>query len=342
MNASPFVLGVSLALLVTAGAQSTTSNYTNFIRQKQLPSGVVWDMPVSTWGESQSPLSIDPGGAQFELWTVNGVTATDYLLDSRYVGAYVPVAGVKITSEDPYDVIPRTRADRPFYVELMVDGLTLTDPEAPEAATKVKFLHHVQSYGTGGTGFGIDRTAATLESQSYIEENSTRVLTFAINSVPGANRAKVRGEERFSVFSLEDYQAPESQLGAQYIQIWPLADASIDGITDNELIRFKLPEVNLTFNDLYPDSHTYAQVYKGSPQLGQTGKIVPGSSLVVNETVPQSRVLNLINYDQIFDEDGLWTMEILTKTPFGLDRLAYVSFTLDRTIEFNGSITSQE
>jgi hypothetical protein len=340
MNASPFVLGISLALLATAGAQS--SNYTNFIRQKQLPSGVKWDMPVSAWGESQSPLAINPGGAQFELWTVNGVTAKDYLLDSRYVGAYVPVAGVKITSEDPYDVIPRTRADRPFYVEVMVDGLTLNNPEAPEAATRVKFMRHVQAYGTGGTGFGIDRTAATLESQSFIEENSTTQLTFPINSVPGGNRAKVRGEERFSVFSLEDYQAPESQLGSQFIQIWPLADASIVGIANNELIRFKLPEVNLTLNDLYPDSHTYAQVYKGDPQLGQTGKIVPGSSLVVNDTVPQSRVLNLVDYDKIFDEDGRWTLEILTKTPFGLDRLAYVSFTLDRTIEFNGSMTSQE
>lgn len=342
MNASPFILGLSLAVISTVGAQSTSGNYANFIRQKQLPSGVKWDMPVNAYGENQSPLAINPGGAQFELWTVNNVTAQDYKLDSRYVGAYVPVANVKITSEDPYDVIPRTRADRPFYVEVLVDGLTLNNPEAPEAATKVKFLRHVQSYGTGGTGVGIDRTQASLLTQSYMVENATTSMTYAITSVPGGNRAKVRGEERFSVFSLEDYQAPESQLGSQFIQIWPLADASIAGISNNELVRFKLPSVNLTLNDLYPDSHTYAQVYKGSPQLGKTGTIVPGSSLVVNDTVPQSRVLNLVDYDKIFDEDGRWTMEIVTKTPFGLDRLAYVSFTLDRTIEFNGSITSQE
>jgi len=340
MNVSPFILGISLAVLATVGAQTT--NYTNFIRQKQLPSGVQWDMPVNSMGEDQSPMAINPGGAQFELWTVNGITSADYLLDSRYVGAYVPVATVAITSEDPYDVIPRTRADRPFNVTVMVDGLQLGNPEAPEAATKVQFLRHVQSYGTGGTGFGIDRTAATLKSQTYIETNGTEILNYSINSVPGADRTKVRGEERFSVFSLEDYQAPESQLASQFIQIWPIADGSLSGITSGELIRFKLPTVTLTLNDLYPDSHTYAQVYKGGPQLGKTGKIIPGSSLVVNDTVPQSRVLTLVDYDDAFDEDGQWTMELVTKTPFGLERLSYVSFNLDRTIEFNGSITSQE
>ncbi|QJE97655.1 hypothetical protein [Luteolibacter luteus] len=342
MNASSIIFGLSLAVLSTAGAQSTSANYTNFIRQKQLPTNVKWDMPVNASGQDQSHLAINPGGAQFELWTVNNVTAQDYKLDSRYVGAYVPVGNVKITSEDPYDVIPRTRADRPFTVEVLVDGLTIGNPEAPEAATKVKFLRHVQSYGTGGTGVGINRTQATLESQSYMEQNATSTISYAITSIPGGNRAKVRGEERFSVFSLEDYQAPASQLGSQFIQIWPLADAAIQGVSNNELIRFKLPEINLTLNDLYPDSHTYAQVYKGLPVLGKTGAIVPGSSLVVNDTVPQSRVLHLTDYDEVFDADGRWTMEIVTKTPFGLDRLAYVSFMLDRTIEFNGSITSQE
>ena len=92
MNVSPFILGISLAVLATVGAQTT--NYTNFIRQKQLPSGVQWDMPVNSMGEDQSPMAINPGGAQFELWTVNGITSADYLLDSRYVGAYVPVATV--------------------------------------------------------------------------------------------------------------------------------------------------------------------------------------------------------------------------------------------------------
>lgn len=38
--------------------------------------------------------------------------------------------------------------------------------------------------------------------------------------------------------------------------------------------------------------------------------------------------------------DGVWTMELLTSTPFGIDRLAHVTFTVDRTISVNGSVTT--
>jgi hypothetical protein len=276
---------------------------------------------------------------------VNSSTLQSYLLSSSYVGTYIPVASVVIRSEDNTAAIPRTRADRPFYVDVTVSGL-LSGSEDPDASKGVKFLRHVQSYGVDGTGIGIDRTQATLLSSTSIETNGTRNLTFLINSVPGADRAKVRGEERFSVFSLKDeretYNVPESQIASQYIQIWPVADGSITGISQGQLIRYSLPQVTLTVNDLYPNSTTYAQVYKGNPQLGVSGSIVPGSAVTVNDSVPQNRILDLKNYDSVFDEDGRWTMELLTVTPFGTDRLAYVSFDLDRTINMNGSFTTIE
>jgi hypothetical protein len=337
MKTTGFLLASALSLVSWASGQSV--NFANFIRQKQQPENIIWDMPVAAAGEALSALAINPGGAKFELWTVNTVTAADYLLETRYVGAYVPVADIVIRSEDPYDVIPRTRADRPFYVDLMVNGL-LSGPEDPEASKKIKFLRHVQSYGINGTGFGIDRDQAALLSQTYIESNGDSLMTFEINAVPGGDRAKVRGEERFSAFSLEDYQAPESQLGSKFIQIWPVADGAISGISANQFIRFRMPLVTIALNDLYPDSHTYAQVYTGAPQLGKVGKIVPGSSIVINDAVPQSRVLTLSEYDEVFDEEGQWTMEIVTKTPFGLDRLAYVTFSLDRTMRMNGSVNT--
>ena len=342
-----------LSLLLVAApaalAQSTSGSYTNFIRQHQLPSGVVWDMPVATNGDSQSALAINPGGARFELWTVNSATAASYMLESRYVASYVPVATIAITSEDPYDIVPRTRADRPFFVSVTVDGLK-NGPTDPEASKKINFLRHAQSYGSAGTGVGIDRTQATMLSQNYIEQNGQQTMTFAINAIPGANRAKIRGEERFSAFSLQDtrvdsssgqtYNAPAAQLGAQYIQIWPVADGTLAGITNNQLIRYKMPTVTISVNDLYPNSTTYVQAYRGAAQLGMTGSIIPGSSLVVNDTVPKSQILTLADYDATFPDDGVWTMELLTKTPFGIDRLAYATFKLDRTIQMNGSVTT--
>lgn len=334
---------IAAVLCAASGAFAQSSAYTNFIRQVQFPSGLAYDATgLAANGQDFSQLAIDPGGARFELWTVHTESLTSYLLSSNYVGTYIPISNVVIRSEDESAAIPRTRADRPFQVEITVSGLLAPGDGVPVPATQVKFLHHVQSYGDQGTGIDLDRTQATLLSQSVIESNGTQTLEFSINSVPAADRAKVRGEERFSVFSLEDYQAPESQIASQFIQIWPVADGSIAGISQNELIRYQLPQLTITVNDLYPSSTTYAQVYKGDPQLGMSGRIVPGSAVIINDSTPVDRVLLIEDYDEVFDEDGRWTMELVTVTPFGIDRLAYVSFDLDRTIEVNGTFTTIE
>jgi hypothetical protein len=332
---------LSACLLCGSQAAAQTDTYTNFVRQVQFPSGVALDVSVAASGEQLSALAIDPGGARFELWTVKAFPLTSYLLASNYVGTYIPVADVRIYSEDGSAAIPRTRADRPFSVEVNLSGL-LTGATDPEPSKSVKFLRHVQSYGLTGTGVGIDRTQATLLSQTSLATPGKQVLTFLLNSVPGADRSKVRGEERFSVFSLADYQAPESQIASQFIQIWPVADGTITGITTNQLIRYSLPQVTLTLNDLYPNSTTYAQVYTGNARLGVTGTIVPGSALVVNDSIPVSRTLTLKKYESVFDSDGRWTMELLTLTPFGIDRLAYVSFDLDRNLRIIGTVTTVE
>jgi hypothetical protein len=326
-----------LALCPLASAQLPT--YTNFIRQVQFPTGVQYDAPVTPTGAQQSALEINPGGARFELWTLKSSPLTSYLLDTKYVGAYVPISLIQIRSEDPYTAIPRTRADRPFFVDLNVSGL-LNAASDPVASKSVTLLRHVQSYGTAGTGIGIDRTQASLISQASIVTNGSQVLTYVVNSIPGVNRSKVRGEERFSSFSVVDYQAPASQLASQYIQVWPVADGSISGISNGQLVRFQIPTLTLTINDIYPDARVYAQVYTGSARLGVSGAIIPGSALIINDTVPSSRVLTLSKYDSVFTQDGQWTLELLTSTPFGIDRLAYVTFTLNRSIKINGSVTT--
>lgn len=338
-----------LATLAAASAIASAQDYTNFIRQVQIRNGlddVRWDVPVGVTGvDVLSPLPInDSGGARFELWTVKSSPATNYLLDTKYVSTYSPQATVTIITEDPYKTIPRTRADRSFSVKVSVKGLDLVDPNAPVAAKSVNFYRHVQSYGPGGTGVNLNRDNATLLSTASInqiylpatEGGNPLTLSYGLTSIPGSDRTKIRGEERFSVFSLPDYQAPATQLASQFVQIWPVADGLITGITEGQLVRFKLPQVTLTLNDLYPSSTTFARIY----QTGKTPLIVPGSSLLLNETVPQNRVLTLSNWDSIFDADGDWTLELVTMAPFDTAPilLGKVSFKLDRTIQLNANV----
>lgn len=321
--------------------------FTNFVRQVQRPPdgtpGVKWDVPVASSGTQLSPLSIEEGGARFELWTVQNDPVVVYLLDSKLVGTYVPVANVSILTEDPftYTGIPRTRADRPFTVNVEVNGL-LNGATDPVSSKSVKLLRHVQSYGADGTDVGVDRTQATMLSQVSLVSNGSFRLNYTLSSLPGADRSKIRGEERFTVYSLEDYMAPESKLSSMFVQIWPVADGSITGFTPNQTIRFKVPQITFTLRDLYPDSRTYAQVYKGNPQLGTEGAVVPGSALIVYGAVPENRTLIVNDWDSAIDSDGRWTMELLTVTPFGIDRLTHVSFDVDRTLEVNGSFTTFE
>ncbi|MBC8127020.1 MAG: hypothetical protein H8M99_07740, partial [Gloeobacteraceae cyanobacterium ES-bin-144] len=128
-------------------------SYTNYLRQFQMPGGITWDASdtVQPNGTQLSALAINPGGARFDLATIKSSSLTgltEYPLDTAYVGTYVPLATVAISSEDNGGVVRRTRADRPFSVVVTVSGL-LSGPTDPEPSKSVKFNRYVQSYGTG-------------------------------------------------------------------------------------------------------------------------------------------------------------------------------------------------
>lgn len=341
MSKIPPILAVFLAALCLLPALAPAQDYTFFIRQIQMPGDVEWDVDVAQQGSQQSPLAINPNGARFELWAVKSDPLSSHLVDTTYVQSYVPVSTVAITSEDPYTVIPRTRADRPFQVSITVNGLS-NDAAAQEAAKSVKILRHVQAYSGSETGATVDRTQATLHSQASLTSNGTHTLSYSLTAIPGGDRTQVKGEERFSVFSLADYQAPESQIASKFIQIWPMATMALSGMSAGQIIKGAAPEVHIALTNLYPESYTYAQVYQGEPQLGTDGTKVPGAAIVVNGAAPRSETIRLKAWDESIPDDGLWTLEVLTETPFGTDRLGYLSFTVARSIKVNGAFTSAD
>lgn len=339
---TPLMRTLSCLALLTGGLAAQTTGFTNFIRQVQAPSGVQLDVSVAATGAQQSSLAVESGGARFELWTVKSSPLTNYLLDTKFVGAYIPVASVNIRSGDPYPTIPRTRADQKFWVDVGVGGMT-EDLSAPDAAKKVQLLRHVQSYGTTGIGLNLDRTQATLLTTSYLTSNGTQTFEYALTSVPGADRSKVRGEERFTVFSLADTLSPQSQLASKYIQVWPVATGDIGGIVEGQLIRTKMPSLTCNVTDVYPGGTIYTQVYQGGAVLGTVGDR-PSAQWRNSENYPQNKTLTLSSddLDSPLRGDGTWTLELLTETPFGIDRLAKVTFTLKRSIKVNAAVTTME
>ena len=341
-----------IVLACSGGVAGAQNGYTFFIRQTQMPEQSQWDLSVAQSGTraSQMPIPSFQGyGARFDLWAVRSSPLTSYLVDSTYVNAYVPMAMVTVLSQDRYNLsanrslIPRTRADKPFTIRISISGLS-ADQTAQLAARQVKLLRHYQSYPATSDGSNIDRSQAILHSQSSLSANGTYNLEYSQTNLPPVNGSflKTKGEERFSVYSLQDGASPETLLASGFIQVWPVATVTVDGITTNTDIKAKAPNITVNLTDLYPDSVTYAQVYPGPPVLGTVGTTIPGASLIVKQAVPRNGQLFVWDWDSSITSDGQWTMEVLTTTPFGTDRLAVVPFTVSRTIKVNGSVTSAD
>jgi hypothetical protein len=308
-------------------ADANAGDHAFYIRQEQLQDFTVFDLPVPQAGEAFSPLVPVDAGSKFELWAVRGSPLAAYLLDTTVVSPYLPRATVTIRSEDPYPVLPRTRADRPFHVDVAVQGI-VSAAEAPNSLKGVTLVRHAQSYGAAGTGANLDRSQAMLLSQSPVTTDGAQTLTFAVSGIQEVEPLKARGEERFSLVSLPDDRVPESIISSRFIQIWPVAGGSISGLEPGQVIGPAVPQITLQLSDLYPSSTTYAQVYQGGAQAGVRGTILPGSRITVDDSVPADRTLVLGNYGAAFDSDGLWTLELVTETPFGTDRIAHLGFSV--------------
>jgi len=102
------------------------------------------------------------------------------------------------------------------------------------------------------------------------------------------------------------------------------------------------PTLTVTLDDLYPSSATYVQIYKGLPKLGKEGTKIPGSILVLDQDKSESRVLTVREWAGVIEDEGPHTIELLTETPFGTDRLDYISFTVNRILKIRSMVTSLE
>jgi hypothetical protein len=333
-------------LSVTLAVQAADT-YTNFIYQYALPSTQPYSVQVDPAGSLASPMPISANGDRFELWTIKSSPLTEYHLDTQYVGAYSPSVKVTVsTLDNSYSTIPRTRVDKPITVTVEVTGLQ--SGNVPEFAKSVNYQQTIQSYGTDGTGQNIDHDAGTPVNTQSLTTNGT--YTFPIDP---AIITDSRGETRVTVNTVADAATgtPSTQVASEIVQVWPLTVGSISGISSGDKVNLTIPSLTFTLTNLYPESSVYAQIYDGPEGLGKTGTIIPGSQIELKNTIPENREITVANWDSVFlnpnvsnltDKDGVKTVELVTQTPFGTERLGFVTFNLDRTIEVNSGITTAE
>lgn len=333
--------------LLTVVATASPSDYVNFVRQVQSDSGVEWDVSVAPTGTMLSPEGVGLDGSLFQLWSIHSLTANEYHLDEEFVSAYTPNAAIEIQTGDPYTVVPRTRVDQPYTVRVSISGLK-TGNGAPVAAGQVLLNHAAGNYPAGQHSFNGTGEHHTDLALAAIDKNGPIVLSYPFTSLTGPDLTKVEGEEVWSVRTLDGgldgtpYVEGEI-LESATLQVWPLADAAFSGIDPGETYE-NVPTVTVTLNDLYPDSTTFVRVYAGLPTTNPEESVeVQSSYVIIDDSIPQNRILTMDDLDKYFPKAGAYTMEVLHTTPFGteiLDRLHPV--TIERTIQFRGSVNTSE
>lgn len=336
----------------------------DFIEQVDLDNGLVYQISIeglqeegSASGSAIAHVPIGIAGASFALFA-KGLDPDDnlYLLDESTVEAYTPRATVTITSQDPHPTT-RTRADVPFDVDINVQGLktpSQTDHEAAlnvyvkQLSIKYDEITNVPPAPTEGNegsqevlidDFFIIQDTPSVDPD--VEPPSVDVTASITNDAP----YKQRGESIFRAYALPDADLDWRRIASDSIQVWPVADVEIQGITMNQRITRSLPNLTIDLADLYPDSTTSVQIYKGQALLGAEASPIDGSSVSFNSATPQNAQILIHNWDRYALEDGIYTIEVITITPFNNrepERLTWVTFEVDRTIQLKGSTTTSE
>jgi hypothetical protein len=380
---SPVILAASVLVAQTEVV------WMNTIAQTTLPSGPTTYLEgVASSGEQDATISVAESqpGLRFQLYTVpsNLDVNQPYLLQETSVGVF-PTGRLEIDTEDPYNKEPdtdespnvtyenptfssaanmprtnpngvgrRTRADRPFRIYSSTEGI-LTGPTDPVEVKSINFYRLIKVGTEGSVSVpqpGVSEVGSPLSpiTTSGVREH------FPSPASLGSNPRKYIGVEQYSLWSLAgnlDSNMPGQKLGSVKVEIYPLSDGTISGIAMNDTVRFSMPTLRLNYRDVYPgptNSAVYAQIYKGE-QRDTVGVIVPGSH-INNSSLILGNYTELVNtgdLDRVIDSDGRWTIELLSATPFGVERMrtpsgqpASVTFTVDRTIEANASVTTIE
>lgn len=350
---------ILLFSLISAGALAQEPEA--WVRQTDLANGQIYDTPITgTGGSYTAPVRVNETGSLYELFA-RGTAWDDniYLLDTKLIGTYNPVATVSIVTEDSYlrgdatsgTFVRRTRADRPFTVDIEVSGLIADSTSTAERS--VYLAVHGKNYDPA--------TYSSLNQTQYLVgdanlENGSHSFSPLYHHLTSPTLSSGNGEQTFTIVRYAAYQVPDTILVQPKVEIWPVASTTVSNIAAGQVFIDRIPPLVVALNHLYPDSRTYVQIYKGGQVLGTTGTLVQGTELLfgthynpdqteVPTNVPQTLSLSITDLSNYAPDDGLYTLEVITHTPFfgrAAERLHHVTFEVDRVITSRGQISTTE
>lgn len=334
----------------------------SWVRQTDLTSGLIYDLPLGpNGGDFTAALPISEQGSLFELFARG--TAWDnniYLLDSKLMRAYSPEVTVTVTSEDPYvrgdpassNYVRRTRADRPFSLVYKVSGLI--PGSTNDAERSVYFGSHIRAFDLESYSAPADLAPSVLTEVEI--SNGEHDLSPLYHELPCANLTLGCGEQIYTFIRHAADGVPDTILAQPKVEVWPVAKGAIENVTGSQVFIDRIPSIVVRLQHLYPDSRTYVHIYSGSAVLGTSGTLINGTERKFGSfynpdvegeptNVPQTLSFSMDDLSNYASRDGVYTLEVITETPFfnrAPERLAYVTFEVDRTISSRGQLSTAE
>ena len=353
--------------------QSIEEEWSVVLVQKHLATVGTFQQEVAMEGSQVSFAPIPKGGSEFNLWAFrdgpDGVE--EHHIETEFVDAYLPKGEIWITTPDSYSGgIPRTRIDQGFTVNTDVSGL-LSGESDPAAARKVLMDHKVAVgtrtstvTGAGAPIVPVDGVESALPynpeptsaptvpvvetndyslgteidvEQSFIEVNGVRSSNRPVNPTHFPDVFQSSGVETFKLFALSDGQVADLELSSAQVQVWPLAQATFSGISES-LSYSNVPGLTIDLVNLYPQSETWVQVYSGTtPPVTNGTRLTEVPAFIIDGALPRDTQMVFQRLDDVISSSGVWTIEVITETPFGAEVIESVTITIDRNLQLRGS-----
>jgi hypothetical protein len=302
-------------LLLTGALHAGAAPDSGVSFTRSLCDGVQWDQPTDATPATAYPRS----GTLIQSWSIDSSRGLEFLADQKITASYLPSAEITVRTLDPEGRIPRTRVDQPFTVEIQAAGL-LTGPGMPVSASSVLLERHLANYLPDDDC--LDPAAVrsgTPSASGLIRANGITKLRFAASALRAADPTKACGEEHFVIHVPAADSLPHTQLAAAVVQVWPVASATISGISPGETLTGRLPELSLALHDLYPHSDTSLLLFEGTQINGAEG--TPIMSFPLNRKTCESHVIGVSDLDAKISANGTYTLALVSETVFGRELL---------------------
>jgi len=264
---------------------------------------------------------------------------TEYRLGEQVVWGDSPQAEITITSEDPYTVNPRTRADKPLFVTYTVKNLLpLTDE-----MTDIKMAKALHVFKHAGNTFKIET----------VNENMTKELVEYMPLDLITNRGDAYttyGRVNFSMLEyLDENTFSQSDYDSASIKVLRKFKGTLTGVEEGETYN-KLPTMQCIVENTYPDSECKILVFRG--RIGNEVTIGDPFTAAIQPTATITAAKNLSNRsltqefsrtlaEDIVTKDGDWTLAFVHSTDQWGDELIDIKrFKYKTTLEVRSNIST--